>query len=274
MRMKMYFSRVLITLLMFLFLAVYASADSQYTVTLDIDFKSNLIFSRYDIDVYVNDHILKSVPHGTNFTASFLAEKGSYDVFFYKSDNKKINGKFSIDVKGITQVSCAISCHRDRVAVENLSIISDDEATESPETQMPTPAPSLEINSESQQPDRSISLDDGNTASIWALSYNHLSEVSELITLHDKSGDEIRIIGHHLPAGKYRVRNHHSTPARITFYQNILNDENEKGILNPSGHNDIILFKDEEEEFTLHPNEFLRLSDGSLNLYFEMIEKN
>ena len=275
-------------------------AESQFSMTLNIIFKPNIIFSRYGVDLYINDQLIKSLPHGTDYSNTFLVEKGNCDIVFYKSDNKQVYGKFSVDVNDNVLVSCKISCHMGEISIDDLAIESIEPPAEAVQTPLPvatpSPAESTDVPAEAVQTPlpvatpspaestdkpvtivpglgQSLSTETFSSLEVWTLSYNRLGEFSELLSVQNKSGEDIKIIGHNLPAGKYHVVNSHNLPARLSFYKKNPDAENTDFALVPSGQKDIILFKNEEAFFALRSNEFIRLSDGSIDLLFELMEK-
>ena len=133
--------KVLSVLLAFLFLFStfqLSAAGSVYKVSVDINFIGNLIFSKYDVDLYLNDLQLERLPHGRDYSGSFYAEEGYNTLLFYKEDNNSVNGRIDFEVTGNTSIKCTISCYSDNVSVSDVKI-----ETETPPAVEPIPEPKI-----------------------------------------------------------------------------------------------------------------------------------
>ena len=269
-----------------------ARAEETYCVSLDVEFVPNLIFSKYDVDIFVNSQLLKTLSHGRDFSGMFYVQKGIYRIYFYKHNEKNIYGSINVDVKGNAEVSCRISCYRDHVDVSNVSIKMEKpvELTSTPgplKTEKPkateTPVATSEPLSLSETdpisepvPNRDLSsvmnlvnLDDKTPT--WTISYNYLSDIGKKISLRTKTGEEMVYVGHFLPAGNYHVRNNGNTPGQISFYKKGIVKDQGNDTLVPSGQKAILLFSGDEASFKMKNGEFIILSDGSKDFYIESV---
>ena len=120
-----------------------AVATSVYKVTLDIDFIPNLIFSTYDVDLYLNDLELERLPHGKDYSGSFFVEEGSNTLYFYEHGSKSVNGSLKIEISGNTSISCRLSCYNNKIDIDKVRINEEpsEKIAQTQETDAPTQAP-------------------------------------------------------------------------------------------------------------------------------------
>ena len=118
------------------------SATTVYRVILNLSFASNLLFSKYDVDLYLNDLKLEHLSHGQDYSDSFFVEGGTNHIYFYNSGNKKIMGSINFDVTGNTIINCSISCTKDEIKVNPKIEINEGEyvysSRENKDTSLPT----------------------------------------------------------------------------------------------------------------------------------------
>ena len=117
---------VLLILALILSIMPSVFADGTFSVYLDIDFVANLMFSRYDVRVYIDETEVGFMPHGQYFTT--LVENvsaGQHIISFYKSGDDKINTSKMFKVNGDTTVKCTIYAHSDSISCSSFEQISD-----------------------------------------------------------------------------------------------------------------------------------------------------
>lgn len=95
-------------------------APELVTVKVTVDFVSNLIFSRYDVDFLVNGKVLKTLSHGTDATFNFQTEKGTQNVTFAKHKDASVKGVDSFVATGDTEIAYKIACYNDKITAEVL----------------------------------------------------------------------------------------------------------------------------------------------------------
>lgn len=54
----------------------------EYEVTIEVECVPNLIFSKYDVDMYVNDVFEKTIARGTSEVVTVTLTKGRYVIKF------------------------------------------------------------------------------------------------------------------------------------------------------------------------------------------------
>ncbi len=146
-----WFAALLLTVAI-LGICTVAYASTAYCVRINIRFSGNLIFSKYDVDFYLNDLKMENLPHGKNYTGRFYAERGFITLHFYEHGSKTVHGSLNVEIKGDTIISLSISCHEGRIDVYNVSVSTEEtqhdgttgpaEATKQPVTVTAAPSPS------------------------------------------------------------------------------------------------------------------------------------
>ena len=123
---------LLATLLLILVICQTSFAAKVYKVSVDIHFIGNLIFSKYDVDLYLNDLMLETLPHGKDYSGSFYVEEGLSTLHFYEHGSKSVHGSINLDIQSNSSVKCTISCSNDKINVSDIKITSDNYIPEKP----------------------------------------------------------------------------------------------------------------------------------------------
>ena len=115
---------ILILLVLLLVSVTYSEtmAESTFKVIVEIGFHANFLFSRYNVDLYLNGAKLGTLPHGKDYTATFDTAAESNTLSFFKSDNQSVNGKIDFEINGNATIKCSISCYRDRIDIRDVKI--------------------------------------------------------------------------------------------------------------------------------------------------------
>ncbi|MBQ6333534.1 MAG: Ig domain-containing protein [Erysipelotrichaceae bacterium] len=93
---------------------------STYATTIEIDFESNWIFSKYDVSVAIGDRVLGTMKHGEDTIYNINLQSDLYDLTFSKADNSDIYGIVSLEINSVTTAKYHISCNSQNVKVEEL----------------------------------------------------------------------------------------------------------------------------------------------------------
>ncbi len=93
----------------------------KHNVKLHIDFTENLIFSKYNVILSI-DNKKETLEHGKDKDIEISLEEGNHSLIFYNSEDSSIKNETTIDVKTDMEIGYKVSCHYDRISVENLYI--------------------------------------------------------------------------------------------------------------------------------------------------------
>jgi len=103
-----------------------ASPESD-TVKLyfDIDFVPNLVFSTYDIEVYVDDDKIGTIPHGEHFTYLMDIQKGKHTVKFYKDSDNDVSSSKNVDISNDCTFKCSLHSYASDISIDDYKLEED-----------------------------------------------------------------------------------------------------------------------------------------------------
>lgn len=93
----------------------------EYAVTVKIEFVENLIFSRYDVNLLVDDSKEAALSHGEDTDCELFLKAGEHTITFAETGSSDVKGSATFNVSGDMEISYKISCHSDKVSVEDLT---------------------------------------------------------------------------------------------------------------------------------------------------------
>lgn len=117
--------RVLICILtMILLFSLFpeSRAASIRTITLEVDFHGNIFFSKYDVDLYLDNQMQTTLTHGKDYTTDLKAEDGQHTLVFYKHDSKEVYGGFNFEIESDVTLKCSISCRSNNIDISNVKM--------------------------------------------------------------------------------------------------------------------------------------------------------
>ncbi|MBQ4639415.1 MAG: hypothetical protein IJB69_02730 [Clostridia bacterium] len=106
--------------------------DTGSQLTLQVSMEENLILSKYDVDVYLNDQKVAEIDHGESLSQAFSVTPGDVVLIFRSQEDTSVMGKISLMVTGDTTLSCHLQAKRDKVLIENVettALLSDTRLT-------------------------------------------------------------------------------------------------------------------------------------------------
>lgn len=98
--------------------------DNSIMLGFNIHFERNMLFSKYDVSLYVDNKHIYDLEHGKSETITSRIAKGKHTVYFYKKDDHSIMAKEEVDIKEHSYFECSISTNRKTVEVKDLAIVS------------------------------------------------------------------------------------------------------------------------------------------------------
>ena len=121
--MKRTLSLICVAILLMCFILPFGTAlAGTYTVSLNVNFDENLLFSTYDVDVFLDSAKVGTYAHGRDFSQSFQADEGNHTIWFYEHNDRSNSGSIQVNVSSDTSVSCRIHCRSYKVEVSNVEI--------------------------------------------------------------------------------------------------------------------------------------------------------
>lgn len=104
-----------------------------YNVEMEITCVENLIFSKYDIDVSIDDHFIGNIKHGATKNFIETLTKGTHTILFKNSEDSETTGTIEVNITSNTKLQYKLYCTMLGISVTDLN--------EQPTTQEETTAP-------------------------------------------------------------------------------------------------------------------------------------
>ena len=100
-----------------------APEEPTYAVQIFVDCEKNLVLSRYDVDVRVDDEKIGNIDHGGEATFEVRLTKGQHELMFEEEGNTSVDGKTSFVVEGEgDKYSYSIKCTRNQIEIETTKV--------------------------------------------------------------------------------------------------------------------------------------------------------
>lgn len=99
------------------------SETPEHQLYLDIAFESNLLMSKYDVDVFLDDTQIGSIKHGENFTKTCSAKEGEHQLIFYKDGDQSIKGSTPISVSEEATFKCTIHASGSEIKIDAIQML-------------------------------------------------------------------------------------------------------------------------------------------------------
>lgn len=80
----------------------------------------NWAFSKYDVDVYIDDSFEGTIDHGTTETFAVTMSKGTYEIRFVNAEDDEVTGTVVIDIHQDESLRYKISCTSTKIDVETI----------------------------------------------------------------------------------------------------------------------------------------------------------
>lgn len=94
----------------------------KFTVKVHVDFVANLIFSKYDVALLINNERQQTLVHGKDGDYEFRLKDGENVFTFEENGSSSVKGSTTIDVSSNMEIEYKISCYSDKVNVETIYI--------------------------------------------------------------------------------------------------------------------------------------------------------
>lgn len=91
----------------------------EYSVNLTVKCTENLIFSKYDIDVLVDDSSEGKVDHGSSETFDLLLKKGKHKISIQSCEDSTIDGSITLDITKNGSITLVVSCSSTGITIKS-----------------------------------------------------------------------------------------------------------------------------------------------------------
>lgn len=120
---------------------IYISvAEPEFDVTVDVECVGNWVFSKYDVEMSIDDEFEGTIPHGDQKKFDVVLKRGKHTISFESADDDTLDGEIEVDVTKNEIIKLKISCSSSGVDVGIISgttSTDDNKTTESTENTNP-----------------------------------------------------------------------------------------------------------------------------------------
>lgn len=100
---------------------IYVSLDEpEYNVSIEVTCIENLLFSKYDIDVYIDENLEGSIIHGSTETFDLVLTKGTYVLKFVNDEDDDLSGQVEFCIQKDENLKYKISCSMFGIDVDTI----------------------------------------------------------------------------------------------------------------------------------------------------------
>ena len=105
-------------------------AYRKCTAVLKVDFLSNLIFDKYNVNLLMAGENKGTLEHGEDTEFQFIIDPGEYIFIFESTENPSVKGEFPLTIDCDLEASYQISCSDSEISVEMLYVDKEMEIPE------------------------------------------------------------------------------------------------------------------------------------------------
>lgn len=139
----------------------------SYPVHLSVDCSENLLFSRYDLAIYVDSEKVGTLDHGAEDSWDLTLDKGQHTLRVQKEDDSSVDGRKTFKVDQNEKVSCTVYPKHDQIEISLKVKASTDsgDSTEAPSQATEKKKEKKETDSESTEKKETGEAETGDTDS-------------------------------------------------------------------------------------------------------------
>lgn len=101
---------------------VYISiTEPEFKINIEVECVENWVFSKYDVDVSIDDMFEGTITHGNTETFETVLKRGNHTISFESADDDTLDGKVEMNVSKDETIKLKISCSSSGVDVEVVS---------------------------------------------------------------------------------------------------------------------------------------------------------
>ena len=92
----------------------------KFTVQVEIACEENLLFSRYDVKIFIDDELLGTLEHGATDTYTAELVEGEHTLKAEKEDESDVDGTVEFEVSENTELSYQLFLSSDQIEIEKI----------------------------------------------------------------------------------------------------------------------------------------------------------
>lgn len=144
----------------------------KFTVQVEIACEENLLFSRYDVNIFIDDELLGTLEHGATDTYTAELVEGKHTLKAEKEDESDVDGTVEFEVSENTELSYQLSLSRNQIEIEKIEKEQD----------VPQKEEKIDEESTKKIKDTEENKDDAEEV----LNVNNCEELAALLSLKDE----------------------------------------------------------------------------------------
>lgn len=94
-----------------------ASSAGDHQLTLSVSFEKNKLLSTYDVLMYLDNELIATLPHGTDYSGTVAVQSGSHFLTFRKDGDLTVDGSYVFNVDRDLKLSCGIQAKHDQIII-------------------------------------------------------------------------------------------------------------------------------------------------------------
>lgn len=130
---------------------IYISiAEPEFNVTIEVECVENLIFSKYDVEMSIDDEFEGTISHGDKETFEVVLKRGKHTISFESAEDDTLDGEVEVEITKNDTIKLKISCSSSGIDAE---LISGTEAKDENASEPTTEPDKTETTSEPNKTD-------------------------------------------------------------------------------------------------------------------------
>lgn len=147
----------------------------KYTVQVEIECEENILFSRYDVKILIDDEELGTLEHGATDTYAAELVEGEHTLKAEKEDESDVDGTVKFTISENTNLDYKISLSSDQIEIEEIELEQDAAQNEDKADE------ETDVSDDLEEVDENI-----EEAEEEVLSVNNCEELAALLSLKDE----------------------------------------------------------------------------------------
>jgi len=106
--------------------------EPEYDVNLSVECVENWVFSKYNVEIYIDDSFESTLTHGATEDYSLKLSKGTHKIKFVNEEDESITGEFTTEVGQNGKIELKLNCYSYEISIESKSnsVIKSEEPKE------------------------------------------------------------------------------------------------------------------------------------------------
>lgn len=144
----------------------------KFTVQVKIECEENLLFSRYDVNIFIDDKLLGTLEHGATDTYTAELVEGEHTLKTEKEDESDVDGTVEFVVSDNMELSYQLSLSNDQIEIEKIEPEQD--------------ASQNEEKTDEESAEKIKDTEEDKDATEEVLNVNNCEELTALLSLKDE----------------------------------------------------------------------------------------